>query len=496
MPAVSPTVRRTVYRVLLVLLCCAAFGRGAALMWHEPMLGLGNNYDMIRVQGCIDAYPVRPATVPPWSNSWQGPISRYQFRNDVDPGCFLTSEALFAFAALPLLRAFTAQSDDGSFPLRAVGWLKLVSLWLAGAGLSLALWRQQRLPAALGNLGLCVALLLDPGVTVYVNGFYAEFAVVLFAYAAVGGVFVALGSTRPSRAALFALAAAVVLVGFSKIQHAVFGLFLLGSLCAALWLTRAPAPRGLLFAVGLAAALAAIGQWLHIHHAAQTESMRRANLTNTVLGAVLASADDPRQTARRLGLPADCGDYAGQTWFTPGLREQHPCPELFELSRLRLLELVVQEPTTVVRLLAGGLERARPWIPQLLGKVEGSVSAPLPAQFFTWDRWLRRLPDQVFAALFLLPPLLAALVVVARKRLRLSPAGVFLWLFCAVYPWFALPGVVFGDGFADTAKQLHLGTTALLAFWLLAAGGLAWQLCNWFAATHRATAPPPLSPAH
>lgn len=46
-------------------------------------------------------------------------------------------------------------------------------------------------------------------------------------------------------------------------------------------------------------------------------------------------------------------------------------------------------------------------------------------------------------------------------------ASAFALVFAALYPPLALATVVFGDGFADTAKQFHLGMTVLLAFWLL-----------------------------
>ena len=44
-------------------LLALAVWRLAAILAAQPMLAVANNYDMIRVQACIDAYPVRAASI-------------------------------------------------------------------------------------------------------------------------------------------------------------------------------------------------------------------------------------------------------------------------------------------------------------------------------------------------------------------------------------------------------------------------------------------------
>lgn len=68
---------------LALALLAASFYRGAAILTSEPLLALANNYDMIRVQACINAYPVRAPGIPPWAGSGDAPIERYRFRDDV-----------------------------------------------------------------------------------------------------------------------------------------------------------------------------------------------------------------------------------------------------------------------------------------------------------------------------------------------------------------------------------------------------------------------------
>lgn len=62
---------------------------------------------------------------------------------------------------------------------------------------------------------------------------------------------------------------------------------------------------------------------------------------------------------------------------------------------------------------------------------------------------------------------------IALLRPRMSPAGATALLVTGLYPYVALLSVVFGDGFADVAKQFHLGTVALAGFWVVLVAVLA-----------------------
>jgi hypothetical protein len=451
----------------LVFLLLIAGLRGATLVGHDPMIGLANNYDMVRVQACIDAYPVRGADVPPAANSWQAPISRYTFVEGVGAPCFFTSEALIAFAAKPLLVALAAASGDDSFPLQAIGWIKLVLLLGLGVMVSTVLAVRGRPFAAIVNATLVALVLADPGVTVYFNALYAESAAVIFAYAALAAIYLHLDHARASGIWLALAATGLFLATVSKLQHVVLGLIVLIALLLAAVVTSRRTPRRLLAAVAAAATLGAMAQMVHLN-APSTETIARANITNTVLEAVLGSSADPHRTASRLGLPPHCADAAGKNWFAPGMETAHPCPEVFALSRASIVSLAFLEPRTVLAVFASGVERARPWVPAYLGKVEGGTQAPLPGSIPTLSSALDRLPWPLFAALVLAPLPLTVLLLMWRPR-ELPTAAAFALTFGAIYPPLALATVVFGDGFADTAKQFHLGMTVMLCFWLVLA---------------------------
>lgn len=461
----------TVLTLVALLLC---LWRGLSLVRHEPMIGLANNYDMIRVQGCIGAWPLRGAEVPPWSNSWQAPIERYTFRDDVDPGCFFSSEALFAFMALPLMRASADAAPDHAFSLKLLGTLKLAALLLAVAGVSYAFGATGSPAGALLNAVVALVVLFDPAVTIYLNAMYAEFAAVFFAYLSVA--LAAIAIRRPSAVVCVALALAIVLACLSKIQHLAFGLVLLGA-AVATSLARERLPRRVV-AAALIGAIAGVGlQAWHLQEAA-TQSMRHANLTNTVLQAVLGSTPAPDRTAmaRDLGLPEACAEHAGKTWFSEGVQTSHPCPALFELGRGQIVAALIANPSTMVSMASAGLRKARPWIPDLLGKVESGVSVALPLSFATLDRPFSELPFAAYLAFFFLPCTIVLALVIAARRTKGPAPLLFAMTMCAGYAQVSFASVILGDGFADVAKQFHLGTTALFAFWVLFGGWIALKI--------------------
>ena len=476
--AASPARAREVgLRVLTWVLLVLAMSRGVALLVHEPMVGLANNYDMIRVQACIDAYPVRAESVPPWSNSWQAPIEAYRFRDDVDAECFMTSESLIAWVARPALaweakrdaaQGATASATTGAFSMRTVGWFKLTLLGVACVVISLLLIAQGRAGAAAVNALIAALVLMDPGVTLYLNTFYAEFSALLFGYLAVGLAFVLLGEPTPGRGCLILLGVAVVLACLSKVQHLAFGLMLLGALGFAARVSRRKVRRALTITLLVSGALGAAAQIVHLNTAA-TASMGRANITNVVFEAVLGSSSAPSRTAAALGLPEHCSAMAGANWFSPGVAQQHPCPEVFEVSRLRIVSLAFSEPDTLARAWGRGLLASRPWIPPLLGKVARRDSAPLPEALYTIDGWLSGLPVPLYALLLFGPAILMLLALASSVPRRLPVPVLFVLATLAALPPCMLSIVVLGDGLADTAKQFHLAIPAAVAFWLIAA---------------------------
>jgi hypothetical protein len=456
-------------RWLVCVVLALGMLRAGAFLLHSPMLGLANNYDMIRVQGCIDAYPIRDPSIPAWSNSWEAPIERYAFRGDLDPGCFFTSEVLFAWAAWPFMRWQASRSEDGGFSLRTVGTVKFAAVWLLVGGVVAVLIRRRANGAALAIACVAALVLADPAVSQYLNTFYAEFAAVFFTTATVLLVLVA-PTGRARWPYLILLATCAALACISKLQHVGIGLVLTACIFAARRFGQPLMPHRVFAALLVGGVLGFAAQLAHLS-AGSTQSIRHANLTNVVLFTVLGESEQPRVTARHLGLPESCGDHAGKDWYYPGLQEAPPCPELLDMSRVRLVALVLMEPEVMLRVFAGGISRARAYITRHFGLVAGETQGRLPAMHPTWADALFQMPTLAVGVLLLLPFALGMAALVLKIPLGHAPG--FAWLACALLPATVLTVVIIGDGYEDTGKHFHLGMTAALAFWVVTPGWLA-----------------------
>mgnify|MGYP001211647905 CR=1 FL=1 len=383
----------------------------------------------------------------------------------------------------PLFRAEARRRGDGTFSIRRLGWIKFAAFFVTASGFTLAWSRRGEPEAALANAAVAAVVLTDPAVTLYLNGFYAEYSTVLFGYASIAGAALLIGASgRPTNPSLLLLALAAAAFVGSKIQH--MGLGLLLALAMAL-----PAFAKLRVGARVIVALAAggtVGLAIQVANLAKSENevMRLANLTSTALSSLLPLSDDPHRTAANLGLPRRCGDYAGLSWYLPPVsedREKHPCSEVAEVSYLRLLGLGLVEPRVFARFVGGSLDFVRPWIPSTyrgkphLGVVEGRMQASLPDDWFSLSRILDRLPQWLINLLVLSPAVVVA-VLLAAHRLRQPPLASVLCAL-ALLPVAVIVTVTLGNGYEDSAKQMHLVFTMVLASWLLLA----------LAGLHRAT---------
>jgi hypothetical protein len=100
------------------------------------------------------------------------------------------------------------------------------------------------------------------------------------------------------------------------------------------------------------------------------------------------------------------------------------------------------------------------------------MQASLPDGWFSWSRVLDRLPQWLINALVLSPAAVVAVLLVSRRLRRPPLASVLAAL--SLLPFAVIVTVTFGNGYEDSAKQMHLVFTMVLSFWiLLALAGLA-----------------------
>jgi putative flippase GtrA len=489
---------------LALLLLGTAVFRGGTILLSDPMLALANNYDMVRVHACLKAYPIRGPDAHPFSGSPDAPIARYQFRYEIAAPCFFTTEAVLARLARPLFKAESMRSADGSFTIRWGGLIKFALFIAIAVGLTIAWLRRRQVRSALANATIVAVVLVDPAVTLYLNGFYAEYGAVLFGYGTIAGAALLLGGPTPPRPwSLALLALATFAFVCTKVQHAGLGLTIALFMALPL-LFRVRLDRRVLAAVAFGGLLGLTAQLIHLHQPAN-ESMRLANLTSTILRTLLPLSDNPGRTAVNIGLPERCGLYAGYSWYLPpisGRVEDHPCPEVAQTSYFRLLGLAFVEPGLFARFVIGGLAHSRPWIPnsydgmQYLGVVEGaSRGTPLPEGWFSWSRLLDRLPLWAIYVIVILPTLTMAALLSLRRST--TPTGTAVLTALALAPYPVGIAVMFGNGYQDAAKQMHLLYVCVLSFWTLATITMldrAWRACAQVAAAY--SHPADVSPRH
>ncbi len=439
-----------------------------------PMIALANNSDMIRVQACIGAYPVRDSIVPAWSNNPRAPIGSYRFLSTPMDSCFYTSELVFAFMAKPLMRIESWLTEDGTFSIRWVGFVKLSVILILAWSISIFWLYKKNNLAALLNAVIVAAVLMDPANTIYLNGFYAEFSTVIFAYAVLAGSMVLMQGGSGFLIAIF-VGVAVVGLTTSKVQHAMAGIAILIALLS-MTLTGFVIQKKLLISLFIAALLGLAIQITYLkHHDLQV--MRLVNMTNVVFMTIMPLSEDPAALVKHLDLPEDCGKYSGLSWWLPPVSqkiENHPCREVADVSYFRLIKLIFNQPVTMLRLVGGGMAHLRPWLGNrtydgviYLGVVEGGDLADLPDGWFSWSRVLDFLSPLQFALFLMLPAFLLPAIFyhsrLGRRQLSLDALLVML-VFLGASTYIS---ILMGNGYMDTAKVANLMINSLLSFWIL-----------------------------
>ena len=203
---------------LIALLSLLGTLRAFMLWAHDPLYAYANSYDQTRYTSCFHFYPDRPAQIPPQQNSPAAPYAKYRFIATGDPMCYWSSELPFTAATALIWTVGEALGGAALHDVRWVGALRWLALLALSLALSRAWLRRGDARAALANAALLPLLFADPGNTLYLNTFYAEWSALLAAYALVAATLLwrdAPASRR--RFALLALAAFVLAT--SKIQH-------------------------------------------------------------------------------------------------------------------------------------------------------------------------------------------------------------------------------------------------------------------------------------
>ena len=457
---------------MLALLWLAATLRAFTLWAHDPLYAYANSYDQTRYTSCFHFYPDRLDDVPPQRNSPQAPFAHYRFISTADPMCYWSSELTFTGATAAIWKIGEAVGTGTIHDARWIGALRWCVLLALSIALSLAWLRRGDARAALANAVLAPLLFADPGNTLYLNTFYAEWTALVAAYAVVALSLLWRDEMRSRRR--FALLALVAfLLATSKIQHL---LLPLGLAFALIVLDRLRLGRTSWRSVALALGAFA-GFWLQVAQLHRDDAMMDAidqyNRADVVFTALVPFADDRRALLSELGIAPDCAIYSDHhAWEFPDLPERI-CAGLSGFTRGKEIATLLRHPMIGVRLVGHGVLGLDPWIAKNIGEVEGGEFASIPSSVPSVGRLLHAWP--VAQLILLALPLFALVLLSLRPGVRVGGRSLDHAALTAIVMLGTFAVTILGDGLADAAKQGHLIVNVALAWLIVNAIGTAWR---------------------
>lgn len=439
------------------------------------LIAYANSFDFIRQSSCVGLwqhYGDRDKT----SGHPHAPLNALVFDGDKKPEfCMRSIDNAFPYlAALP-------HSLGVRVDFREVG------AWKALLVVAIAVLIAFGTFAPGERLAMAVAFFLvfgDLANLLYINTLYLEFSVVLGTFVGMLVITYVVCADRRPRGLMLSLGMlAVIWLGCSKQQYmplaCVFSLMMAATLA---WRWRSLAPA--LVFVGVAVLVPVVYGMLNSASSGFMQAINMANKTDTYLTAVLPAATDKNAALAQLGLPQSCAKGIGMSWYSPGLQQNHPCPEVGEVSRLRLLKLFVRDPATFFGPLYKGVLEVWPLQSPDLGHLEnrrraGTLKyASLAAS--SLSVWIGGRGLYTYIGICCLSMLCGVLWPIAwlrsrrtveagagNARLTLAMIGMGGIVSC-----YAIASSVFGDGYSEVEKHAVVFVV-----------GIAFQLSGLVAAT-------------
>jgi len=481
-------------RLLWLLAVLLLLARLAYVTTHEPLAGFANQFDMLRTTGCLGLVP--EDETPPGAATPAAPVERYRVGAPRDSSCLIGTEVALAglARAVDLAGDAVGLGDPQSMPLRLLGWTKAVLLLLALAGMDRRL--RAHPGARLTHAWLAALILVDPFNTLYLAGFYTEFAALLSAWLALALPLAwLLDGREPRNRELLLWGVLLAALALSRFQHAVIPVVLVVCLLLLARQLRWSLPR--LALTPLLVLLPALA--LQFGAQAQYRSIADANRWNSLFGAALPAAADPLDFVRALDLPDACAELVHTTWYLRRGRDaRSECPAAFALSRVRWLAQLALEPAALARLVGRGVSLSGQWRPGYLGELAGGQFQRMPAGRLrlgvSVSAGIARLPYNGLLGFWAAPLLLLAGLFSRRRRsasiaigrpLARDPvpsgerlAALWLWPMLALIVGLGWAASVVGDGYSELARHLHLAANATLVAIGLGVLALARSLFN------------------
>ena len=318
------------------------------------------------------------------------------------------------------------------------------------------------------KIAISVAFLLvfgDLASLLYFNTFYLEFSVVAGCFLSLSAVALLIAiPDKPKKYLVVFSIFSLAWLAFSKQQYLPLASFLSLALAVIFlyrWRARKTSLIFLLFSLFFPIAFGLLNKDDKGH----MKSINLANKTNTFLWAVLPEARDKEAALSNLGLPSSCLSGIGKSWYSPGVQQNHPCPEVEKLSRIRLIRLFIVDPSTFIQPMYKAILGTHPLYPDYLGHLENPAAVNSSKYIFykvtSLTTWVARLPPQVYFLASLIPMIsgvafIFVLIGTGNSKKynnefnRLILAFIVLGGLASLY---AIGSSVFGDGYADLHKH-------------------------------------------
>jgi hypothetical protein len=457
-----PTLAFPLRSLAPALILILGLSRLFTFVGHDPVLGYANNHDMVRIQACHQVWP-HDTTIDRKRSTGAAPLERYTF-SQVEAVCLPSSELIFTFITTTILHAYESVLPLDSFSIRLFGLTRALALATAGIFFFAYLTRKRLRGASLVHSLLFTLVLVDPVNTLYLNTFYAEFSAFFFFYTSLGLLY-CLGASGSARSLSGALGLSLFLLGTSRLQHILLPVIFLLVLIAVSWPIKETRK---VFQVGLACLAILSSLLFHWDHTRTRngKKMGLANATDTFLLTVLPAASDVTRASEILGLPSHCLEHVGKSWYTKGMQRNHPCPEVADVPRFRIVTLSVLDPAFFATVTTKGLDRIRPWLNTFVGHVGGAERRSISQETFTIAAWPDHLSRTGLIVLFGLPGLV--LIWAAYKGARRSfdyETAVCVVLAMTTYTVFY--SALFGDGYIELLKHAHLYFSAVTSLGII-----------------------------
>lgn len=416
----------------------------------NPLIAYPNNGDFAREQACYGVLNSSPGLEDKHAVNHDAPIKRMIYDGEKNYGwCVFSSDNVFLWLA-------TLFHDVGDYiDFRFIGMLR--AIFVIGA-VALAM----NIATTVENkLLISLSFLLTMGDITYLSFFntlFSNFMAVFGAYLC-GLAILLLWKSKKLSVIIFALVA-IITLGFSKQQFLPLAT-LVAVLLALMEFIRHRRRRVATLFIIISIAIPIIFKMANPATNGCVISSNKANKFHTFLLTVLPASKDPVDALKRVGLPEHCKSGLGHDWYGlfehEGKERDSVCPEVYSLSRLRLLPLFFEEPRTFIIPVRNAINKNT--IFQLaLNNTETKKERESPRYRFLRATSIATYLDQVFPKYAVLLSSVSVIIgiicgIITFVRIEKAPELYSMTAFGGLIVAYTVASSVFGDGYFEITKH-------------------------------------------